>query len=198
MVDLPDDLLLAGVVLHDVLSARVGRGRGLALVQFIPRSPADPGCRHRPRPGTRPRVSLTYTCGPKSPDSHRAVWGLTSWPPVSPAGFPPASRLPAGLSPSSGVLRFVPFGRRPVPVPLRFPSGFPFPCAIFTLALPRSGSAGVGPGRHGPRSPVRPRPCVPGAAAMVSRRSASDQAAPARDAAGHQQHHPPPLSRLFA
>ena len=31
VVDLPDDLLLAGVVLHDVLSARVGHGRGLAL-----------------------------------------------------------------------------------------------------------------------------------------------------------------------
>ena len=31
VVDLPDDLLLAGVVLHDVLSAGVGRGRGLAL-----------------------------------------------------------------------------------------------------------------------------------------------------------------------
>jgi len=31
VVDLPDDLLLAGVVLHDVLSARVGRGRGLPL-----------------------------------------------------------------------------------------------------------------------------------------------------------------------
>jgi len=31
VVDLPDDLLLAGVVLHDVLSARVRRGRGLPL-----------------------------------------------------------------------------------------------------------------------------------------------------------------------
>ena len=31
VVDLPDDLLLAGVVLHDVLSARVGRGRRLVL-----------------------------------------------------------------------------------------------------------------------------------------------------------------------
>jgi hypothetical protein len=31
VVDLPDDLLLAGVVLHDVLSGRVGRGGGLAL-----------------------------------------------------------------------------------------------------------------------------------------------------------------------
>jgi hypothetical protein len=64
-------------------------------------------------------------CGPGSPDSHRVVWGLTSRPPVSPAGFPPVSRLPAGFSPFarlprfpvSGVLRFVPFGRCPVPVP---------------------------------------------------------------------------------
>jgi hypothetical protein len=31
VVDLLDDLLLAAVVLHDVLSRRVGRGRGLAL-----------------------------------------------------------------------------------------------------------------------------------------------------------------------
>src|SRR5208282_6060218 len=31
VVDLPDDLLLAGVVLHDVLSGRVGRRCGLAL-----------------------------------------------------------------------------------------------------------------------------------------------------------------------
>ena len=31
VVDVPDDLLLTGVVLHDVLSAGVGRGRGLAL-----------------------------------------------------------------------------------------------------------------------------------------------------------------------
>src|SRR5690348_16524684 len=31
VVDLPDDLLLAGVVLHDVLPGRGGLGRGLAL-----------------------------------------------------------------------------------------------------------------------------------------------------------------------
>ena len=56
-------------------------------------------------------------CGPKSPDSHRAVWGLTSRPPVSPSGFPPVSR-------PSSALRFLPFGRHcPVPFPRRFPSG---------------------------------------------------------------------------
>ena len=31
VIDLPDDLLLAGVVLHDVLPGRGGLGRGLAL-----------------------------------------------------------------------------------------------------------------------------------------------------------------------
>jgi hypothetical protein len=84
----------------------------------------------------------------------------------SPAGFPPVSRLPAGLSP---------FARRPLvslrpafsgSVPsaaaqFRFSAGFPpgsLPWAIFTLALPRAGSAGAGPGRQGPRSPVPPRP----------------------------------------
>jgi hypothetical protein len=82
-------------------------------------------------------IGTADACGPGSPDSHRVVWGLTSRPPVSPAGFPPVSRLPAGFFPlrppssgfpSSGVLRFVPFGRCcPVPVLLRFPSGLPFP-----------------------------------------------------------------------
>ena len=42
---------------------------------------------------------IVDACGPGSPDSHRVVWGLTSRPPVSPAGFPPVSRLPAGFSP---------------------------------------------------------------------------------------------------
>ena len=41
----------------------------------------------------------------------RVVWGLTSRPPVSPAGFPPVSRLPAGFSPSPAFPRF-PFVRR--------------------------------------------------------------------------------------
>ena len=79
------------------------------------------------------------------------------------SGFPVARRVlplrpPFSGFPSSGVLRFVPFGRCPVPVPPRFPSGFPFPWAMFTLALPRGGSAGVGPRRQGPRSPALPRP----------------------------------------
>jgi hypothetical protein len=63
---------------------------------------------------------IVDACGPKSPDSHRVVRGLTSRPPVSPcglsSGFPFARRVPplrppfSGF-PSSGVLRFVPFGR---------------------------------------------------------------------------------------
>jgi hypothetical protein len=65
---------------------------------------------------------IVGACGPKSPDSHRVVWGLTSRPPVSPRGlspgFPfarrvPPLRPPSSGFPSSGVLRFVPFGRCP-------------------------------------------------------------------------------------
>ena len=120
------------------------------------------------RPARDSASGIVDGCGPKSPGSHRAVWGLISRPPVSPAGFPPVSRLPAGFFPFVRLplvsLRpafsgsFVPFGRCPVPVPPRFPSGFPFPWAIFTLALPRAGSAGVGPRQQGPRSPALPRP----------------------------------------
>ena len=77
---------------------------------------------------------IVDACGPGSPDSHRVVWGLASRPPGSPrglsSGFPFARRVlplrpPSSGFPSSGVLRFVPFGRCPVPVPLRCPSGFP-------------------------------------------------------------------------
>ncbi len=65
---------------------------------------------------------IVGACGPKSPDSHRVVWGLTSRPPVSlcglSSGFPfarrvPPLRPPSSGFPSSGVLRFVPFGRCP-------------------------------------------------------------------------------------
>ena len=79
---------------------------------------------------------IVDACGPGSPDSHRVVWGLTSRPPVSPAGFPPVSRLPAGFSPfarlplvslrpafsgssPSAVARFrSPFGAPPGSLPL--------------------------------------------------------------------------------
>ena len=88
---------------------------------------------------------IADTCGPGSPDSHRVVWGLTSRPPVPPAGFPPVSRLPAGFSPVARLPRFPVVRRSPVrPLrpspgfrfPFRCPSGFPFPWAIFTIALP--------------------------------------------------------------
>jgi hypothetical protein len=96
----------------------------------------------------------------------RVVWGLTARPPVSPAGFPPVSRLPAVVFPVAAFL-WSPVVRRcavrslrpwpgsgPPSVSLRVP----FPLSIFTVALPPGGSAGVGPGRQGPRSPVLPRP----------------------------------------
>jgi hypothetical protein len=98
---------------------------------------------------------------------------LTGWSGASPhvlrvrlAGFPPVSRLPTGLVPvvrprmvslrpafSGCSLRPLPGSGSP-PVSLRVP----FPRALFTLALPRGGAAGAGPGRQGPRSPVLPRP----------------------------------------
>ena len=98
---------------------------------------------------------------------------LTGWFGASPHGlrFPLRAFLrfpvcPPSSSPSSAFLGFpfvrrspvCPFGRCLVAVPLRFPSGFPFPWAISTLARPRDGSARVGPGRQGPTSPVLPRP----------------------------------------
>ena len=73
---------------------------------------------------------IVNACGPGSPDSHRVVWGLTSRPPVPPAGFPPVSRLPAGFSP---VARLPLVSRRPAfsglspsaAARFRFPSGVP-------------------------------------------------------------------------
>ena len=51
------------------------------------------------RPAPDSANGIVNACGPGSPASHRVVWGPTSRPPVPPAGFPPVSRLPAGLSP---------------------------------------------------------------------------------------------------
>ena len=84
----------------------------------------------------------------------------------SPAGFPPVSRLPAGSLPFARLLlvslRPAFSGLVPSAVArFRFPFGFPpgsLLRATLTLALPRGDSAGVGPGRQGPRSPVPPRP----------------------------------------
>ena len=73
---------------------------------------------------------IVDACRPGSPDSHRVVWGLTSRPPVSPAGFPPVSRLPAGFSPFARLplvsLRPAFSGSSPSAVArFRFPFGVP-------------------------------------------------------------------------
>ena len=73
-------------------------------------------------------------CGPKSPDSHRVVWGLITRPPVSLRAFLRFPGCPPGSSPSSAFLWLpfvqrspvVPFGRCPVPVPFGSPQ-VPFP-----------------------------------------------------------------------
>jgi hypothetical protein len=134
--------------------------------------------------------SIGHACGPKSPAFTRVVWGLTRRPPGSPGGLSsgfPFARRGSSASSAFGWFPFLrrsplfPFGRCPVPVPLRFPSGFPFPWAIFTLAPPRAGSAGVGPGRQGPRSAVLPRP--PRLGRPRSARAAGGQRPGTRDAA---------------
>jgi hypothetical protein len=84
-----------------------------------------------------PPLPPGHACGPKSPDSHRVVWGLTSRPPVpvrlalvtlrSPSGSFPFVRLPlvsrrpasSGSLPSAVTIRF-----GPPSVSLRVP--FPF------------------------------------------------------------------------
>jgi hypothetical protein len=109
---------------------------------------------------------MTDACGPKSPDSHRVVWGLTSRPPVPLRAFLRFPVCPPGSSHSPAFPWFPVVRRSPVrllrPLPgFRFPFGFPpgsLRRATLTLALPRGDSAGVGPGRQGPRSPVPPRP----------------------------------------
>ena len=78
------------------------------------------------RPGRDSASGVVDGCGPKSPGSHRAVWGLISRPPVSPAGFPPVSRLPAG---------FFPFVRRPL-VSLRPAFSGSFPSAVARFRFP--------------------------------------------------------------
>ena len=54
---------------------------------------------------------IVDACGPKSPDSHRVVWGLTSRPPVPLRAFLRFPVCPPGSSPSSAFLWF-PFVRR--------------------------------------------------------------------------------------
>ncbi len=90
----------------------------------------EPGVHHLVQMGQ----VLLHACGPKSPDSHRVVWGLTSRPPVllrTPSGFPsfalrlfPSPAFPGSLVgfPAFGVLRSGPFGRCSR---VRFPFGSP-------------------------------------------------------------------------
>jgi hypothetical protein len=54
---------------------------------------------------------IVDACGPKSPDSHRVVWGLTSRPPVPLRAFLRFPVCPPGPSPSPAFLWF-PFVRR--------------------------------------------------------------------------------------
>jgi hypothetical protein len=108
---------------------------------------------------------MADACGPKSPDSHRVVWGLTSRPPGSlraflrfpvcpPGSFPFARLRLVSLRPAFSGCSLRPQSSSGSPsVSLRFP----FPWAIVTLAPPRGDPPGVGPERQGPRSPVPPR-----------------------------------------
>ena len=69
-------------------------------------------------------------CGPKSPDFHRVVWGLTSRPPVPQRAFLRFPVCPLGSSPSPAVPWFPIVRRSPVrslrPLPrFRFPRRFP-------------------------------------------------------------------------
>jgi hypothetical protein len=75
---------------------------------------------------TRLARGFVNASGPESPDSHRVVRGLTSRPPVSPAGFPPVSRLPA---------EFFPFVRPPR-VSLRPAFSGSLPSAVARLRFP--------------------------------------------------------------
>ena len=86
---------------------------------------------------------IVDACGPKSPDSHRVVWGLTSRPPVSPAGFPPAFPFARRILP----LRPAVSGLLPSAVTR---SGFPFafPPGFLSLRSPRFGAVDVWVG-HG-------------------------------------------------
>ena len=114
-----------------------------------------PGLRQRHRKCVRPRIP-GFSPGGLGPHlaSSGFPCGLSS-------GFPFARRV-LPLRPPSPWFPFV--RRSPVrslrPLPgFRFPFGVPpvpFPWAISTIALPGGGSAGVGPGRQGPRSPVLP------------------------------------------
>jgi hypothetical protein len=60
VIDLPDDLLLAGVVLHDVLPGRVGLGRGPALRGGV--AVAFAGVAAQPVTAASPGTAVEPTC----------------------------------------------------------------------------------------------------------------------------------------
>jgi hypothetical protein len=132
------------------------------------------------------------------PRALRPGWSgaFTTRPRVPPTGFPPVSRLPARTPPrhpppagipARGALRLGPSGRCPVRFPSGVPPGLPSR-AVLMLAPPPDGSAGEGPGRPGPRSPV-PACCAtpsPGSRGRTARQPGSGPvpAAPRPGAAG--------------
>ena len=187
------------------VSAATGQNHGNPMHRSTPGRPRRPG---RPRGGRGPAGASFPTdtlrraawfipvraCGPKSPGSHRAVWGLISRPQVSPSGFPPVShRLPSGSSPSAAFLWF-PIGRRPlVPslrpslsgsVPLSVSLRVPFPLSNPDASTPAGRfrgrwsraartevpSSGPTPARARPARPARRRRAPgPGPASSGSR-----------------------------
>ena len=78
---------------------------------------------------------IVNACGPGSPDSHRVVWGLTSRPPVSPAGFLRFPVCPPGSPPSPAFLWF-PFVRRSPVRPLRPLPGSSSPSVSLRVPFP--------------------------------------------------------------
>lgn len=144
-------------------------GRLPSFASILPGQPLAGGTRSR-RPARIQPAAPVHRCGPKSPDSHRAVRGLISRPQGPGRALLRFPVCPVGSFPSSASFRF-PSGRRsPVQslrpplsgsVPRRFPLRFPFPSAISTLALPRAGPAGIGPVQPGPRSPAQARSLAP-------------------------------------
>jgi hypothetical protein len=73
--------------------------------------------------------------GPKSPDSHQVVWGLTSRPPVPLRAFLRFPVCPPGPSPSSAFLWF-PFVRRSPVCSLRPLPGFGSPSVSLRVPFP--------------------------------------------------------------
>ena len=135
------------------------------------------------------------------------------------SGFPVARRVlplrpPSSGFPSSGVLRFVPFGRCPVPVPPSVSLRVPFPlgnlhvsAAAARFRRRRSQAAGTkvtssaattSPGSRDPKVPVRAECCCLDAAASPSlasttarsRDSSSRCPAISPDGAGSLRHEP--------